>query len=851
MTKNYLRRMLRSTFALLALAAGSGRLIADDASQRLAATVTRLSDWLDGSSESDAWRVYLNLNEIETLAGRGFRADIATLEQAAQRLGGQHPSLRHPNFAAVHQALLDLAGRIRAAEAAFPEATYHADALDVWSAAFKNAAGQLRPMSSSEAERMRIGVLTEVQSLRKYVEERGPAGANYVKLPPGLAVLQREPRSQDPTTIYQDQVQQLDRLIQWLSFPIAFPWDADGQAAINNRPNRPAAVLRIGDEVEPQELSGDGLVQQVAWQDDPIPANPTLNEILAGLRQQQLWLQQTAKLDPNPYMGYTNLLLNNYVAALNLGRRENLPALLGRQIDNLANALPQWKPQGDRNRHAEVARIIGLLESVGQSTPLTDAFKRTFWRNNASIFIGESMVNQLASRPVHETQPVYEVILDNQVFGTATTNGQVRIDFVPDDYQAHISLQLSGMVDSDNYTPAGPVTAYTSSQAQIEARRSIYVNAGGLYQRTPYGAANLSSCFKGTSCGRLIDRLAEMQFQNQQAGAEAIGARRAETRLLNQFTQQTNDALNQGRHDLQQRRQEAGYLKSVRPTAYLLTDEHFLKVYAKKATGSQTLAMNPAPTILVPADAVFQCHESLLNNFLEDELSGNVWTHEDVARIEAEIKASAPSNSPVSGEQIPGGQIGDQETRREPFELTLATSRPVEFRFDSQQIQIVLNIRNFKSQGQSINDVQVMIRMMFHLDAEAADTVRLRQLGPVHASLLDPDRIDLNTATVLDLIETTINREIQRQRESGTGEGDGIVLPLNLIDQKLVAEIQDPQVAHLLKNAQLVVADLDEGWASFGWRTGADIPNANVLSALVDAATFAELERTLHAAQEE
>jgi hypothetical protein len=635
-------------------------------------------------------------------------------------------------------------------------------------------------------------------------------------------------------------------LIQWLQVPIAFPWEGGNatnlDSAVGQISDDPSTIgYRISDGRE--EALGLGIdraeIRTVDFQE--VPADPTLNEVLAGLRQQQLWLQKNSRLDPNPYMGYTTWLLNDYLVALNLGRRENMVQVLARQVENLVVALDDWHTGGDRNKQAEVGRIVGLLDSVDQAPELIVAFKRTFYRNNAAVFVGESLVNQLAARPVNETQPVYEVILDNEVFGTATTNGQVRIDFVPDDRQAHVSLQLRGLVQSDNYTPAGPVTAFTGSQADVEARRSIYANVGGWHQRAPYGAANLQSYFKGTSCGRIIDRLGEMQFSNQQAAAEAIGARRAENRLVRQFEEETSTALRDGRSQLQKQRQDAGLLRSVRPTAYLMTDEHFLQVHAKKFSGSQTLAIGAPPTIVTPSDVAFQIHESFLSNFLEDALSGRTLTQEDVARVEAELKKETAGS----------GQISDEPAAaREAFELTFATSRPVDIRFEEQMVQVVLNIRTFKAQGQSINDVQVLIRLKLHRDAVDPQNIRLSQVGNIRASLLDPSKIDLNTATILDLIQNTLNREIQRQRESSGNEA-GLAIPSNLIDQQLVAEIKEPQVKRLLEAARLATISLEQGWATLAWTTNSATPSAGeALDAIIDAAGFEDLSRKALAEQE-
>ena len=309
--------------------------------------------------------------------------------------------------------------------------------------------------------RWRRQALAEVQALRQYVEERGFAEAAYVPLPPVLRALKGQQSEWSAEEFFQTQREQLASLERWLSATVVVPWESEGAVSAAYGSISDGVRFQIDDQSEGllDRVDAAGPVQQVAWQQDEVPAEADPVEILTALRPLQTWLRDSLGVDANPYGGCASLALDHYVLALNLGRRENLPQLLGRQIDNLVAALSEWRPDGDRNKQADAARIIGLLESVGQAETLTDAFNRTFWRNNAAVFVGERLVNRLGSRPVQQSQPVYEVILDNEVYGTAHTNGQVRIDFVPNASQAHVSLQLSGQVHSDNYPPAGPLTA--------------------------------------------------------------------------------------------------------------------------------------------------------------------------------------------------------------------------------------------------------------------------------------------------------------------------------------------------------------------------------------------------------
>jgi len=748
---------------------------AEDSAQRLAAVVTQLNDWIVQSPEAEQWRIFLDLNALETLVGRGYRADVGTLAGIQQRFTQSSSALSHSNFESVATAIQAHMDQINAADAAYPSTTFNAADLSAWATAFQSESTNLKTMTSAQLNAARMTTLNQIVALDQFLNERGALTPAQLNQP--LAIFDKPTNNDldvDNTANPSNPAFDLSTTIKWLSQPIVLEWETTTDAA-----------------------------------DDA----GSLAEIVTALKQEQTDLKGYSRKDPNPYAAYANLLLEDYVRTLNLGRRENLPDLLARQVENLIEALPEWKPGGDRLSQATIVRTIGYLEATDQSQALTAAFKRTFWRNNAVVSVGETLVNRFATRPVSDTQPVNEVILDNQVYGTATTNGQVSIDFVPNDLQAHVSLYLSGNIHSDNYSPVGPITVFTGSQGQVEARRSIYLNVGGWYQKAPYGSANLASFFKDTSCGRLIDQVAEKQFDKQREGAVAIASRRAEKKLLNEFSKETNQALNDGRKQADQTRDNASVIKPFRPTLYTLTSEHFLQVYASKYANSQMAALTTPPVLAVPCDIAVQYHDSLINNYLEDELSGLKFSSEDLERITEKLKQQN-TNAVVA-------EIGDDpqvEAARDPFELIFNTARPVDLQFEDQLVKVTVNIRRFSTQGQAIDNVQVNTKFKMRYDFEGTPGIRLVQIGGIEARLADPSDIDLNSATILDLIESTINDELNRQHSSQTQQG--IKLPMNLIDRSLISALAGLEGAEMLDQARLVVISFENGWASLAWRMG-------------------------------
>lgn len=801
MNQSFRRFLLCSILGISTFVSGScftSSSRAEDTARQLAARVSRMNDWLMPSEHASQWRTFLDLNTLDTLVGQGYQADTTQLAAIHQKFM-EGAAARHRNFAAVAGAIESHLQQIQQAAAAYPSDKFNTEDLSAWQQAFEGAKEDLSPMSAGQLNRARGQALHEVMALQQFLQERGPLSAEQLAHP--LDFLATEETETSASTV------DLQPLIEWLSYDITLDWESSEAAA---------------------ELD-----------------QPSIVEILRGIRAERDLLARYAKKDPNPYVSTALLELNRYDLQLFLGSRENLPTLLGRQVDRLVESMDAWTVDGDRLRQNEIVRIVGLLEATDQVPALTAAFKRTFWYNNAAFEVSESLVNRFASRPVTNTRPVDEYIWDNHVLGTAHTNGQVQIDMVPNDQQAHFSLHLQGVINADNYSPVGPITVYTGSQANIEARRSIYLNSGGWVEKAPYGSANLGSYFRGTSCGRLIEQIAQKQFETQRDGAQRIAARRAQERMLNEFGQETTDALVNGRSQLQEQQSKSGTFKAYRPTAYLKTTEDALHGFASRYGHSQMAALRPAPALQVATDVKLQVHDSLLNNYLEDELGGVTFTDQDLDRIDARAKQEAQQAVTGTISDAQDADVTDQpaaEGARDPFELTLESSRPIDLQFDDQTIKVTINIQRFRSQGQSITDVQVKTQFKMHYEAkDGVPGIRIEQLGNIEAALADPDDISIDSATILNLIETTINEELERQRTDQSEQG--IWLPINLIDRTKIPALQELEGGEQLDLAQLVNADFTDGWASFAWKFGEGETTGAFLPAIATAEEFEAMQK--------
>lgn len=761
---------------------GSDTAQAQDSTRQLRSSVTKMNDWLADSQHAPSWRRLLDLGTLDTAAGLGAKANLQSLIEVRNRFFNQQDSAISPNFDSVRRALDLHIDRINKAEKLISQLGLTETSFDQWKAAFSNAAESFGQMTSAELNSLRTEALVEAKLLRDYVQWRGPIKFDPSK-DPIRSFLAKHPEAKSFTTEksknqFELEYKLVDRLIEVLEKKVVLPFDKSTEKG----------------DVLHYQISDHGTQKEVATGKEPSSIDP--RTLLGQLKKIQSQFRIYSKLDPTAYSLHTITVLDQYVDSLSLGQYENMGARLKRTVKRIVRGLDQWKVDGNPAVQANLARSIGFLQASGQCPDLVMAFQRTYWRPATRIFVSERLANRFARRPVNDSRAVDEKILKNQVYGTATTNGLVSVDFVPNPRQATISLYMNGSIHSDNYSPVGPITVYTGSNGQMEARRNVHLNFGGFYEKSPYASVDLQSYFKGTSCGMLITRLAESQFQKQQFEAESIAEHRAESRLLKQFGSETNQAFAEGRARAKASRSKLAPLMPYRPSIFLVTDQNFLRIYGSKARINQVPPLSNAPELDIPCDLAFQVHESLLINLLEDHFS----------------KFSIDSDRL---DEMTNNKTSPDENRAS-FQLTLTRKNPIQIKFQEQMLTVRLNIQQFQSKGQTLSNAHVEAKFKLTFENKGTPGIRLRQIGRVQANLAEGVNPTLMSTTMLELIESTVNQQLEAGRKSQKERG--IKLPMNLLPVDKIPNLANlPNAAELI-GSKLVVASFKNGWLELAWR---------------------------------
>jgi hypothetical protein len=491
-------------------------------------------------------------------------------------------------------------------------------------------------------------------------------------------------------------------------------------------------------------------------------------------------------------------------------------AEFNQHLSRLKDHLAKITDPKERAAQGDFAAELGWLDATGHAPALVAALRADYMLPNANFSVMESFARQVAARPVNNTRPVSENILGRQIYGTATTQGQVVVDFVNDPDQAHVSLQLRGQTVSDSHTHQGPVTAYSGAYADVEVRRSILANAGGMIEYEPYGAANLSSEFRGVNCIRLVEKLAYKQYQRDKDASEAIGARRLERRLISEFGRETSQAIQNGRSRLAQAHTESDSRVGFVPPFCVLTTDDMLMGFAMKTDTFQLSApTDPPESVKVPADVVLQLHESMLDNFLEPLLARQTIKNIEFPQKFEEWFGQKPENMPEPADD-------------EIWGITFENSRPVQFIFDENLVGIAIAGSRFTRDElfrdpatgerktrvrESINE-PMMIKILFQM-TRSGDKMSLVRHGRATVEFTRAGVKTVPQNAFRSFLEDVLNKSL-REAEEAAAKPDapqpGLRLSENLIP---LDRLKDPTIA---QNLKLVIFRSEAGWITAGWR---------------------------------
>ena len=816
------------------IATSFSRPLSADSARELQLAVHQLTIFLGSDINAQDWRRYLDLNILETQAAKGDAANVNDLAAVLKRFNSDTPGLENPAFLEVKYALQRQIHHLSSS-----------DSIDVYDAVAKSRAS-VTPISQAEIEYRRDRAIHDLKRLKnRYTKTLDEPTRNEVfeQLKPGellqfLGGIKVEvPDFRTPESIQQEietakqglakideQLnalnQQMNQIQKWLKQlrekkskqlgdgPV--PDEQGGnriQTASGQQKQDPVTQesvdkdkLKLESNLKTLEKTKQQLkrtIEQLKDDKENLEANEKSrmqrrNQIGRALNPYQRAFNDLQLEQRDVDFANANYSFSRFRSVFANGTDPRIKAAVETHLDTLLEYFENLSDPSNRQAQAEVGKALGNLDASNQATQLISAIRKAHSLPNLEVSVSRELINQVGGRTVSDTQAVRENILGRLILGEALVEGDVSIDLIPDPNQAHISLLLMGNVESDTYTKQGRITAYATGSAAVEARRSIFVNTSGLFVTDAYTAANLESSFKGISSRcRLVQRIAQKQYQKDKALSEGISASRLEAKTLNQFLEQTNEVLAEGQDRIDEFQMKRAMNLAFLPELFLTTTHDHFKITGIKSSPYDLAApVAPQESADVPAGVSVRVNETALSNYGSQVLAGKAfWNYELAEKLETLLN--------IDMTNLREGENGD-------WQILFSDKRPVQFEFDNDRFSVVVTGLKF-SQGQNTINYGLKIRLRFKIVRKDGQLFFERD-GKSEIEYLTEEKDGKTVA-----FKTALERQLDKANDDGTAPE--IPLPENLIpvDGEL---LQDVPLAKQLKLVQLRAV---KGWLYLGW----------------------------------
>lgn len=488
----------------------------------------------------------------------------------------------------------------------------------------------------------------------------------------------------------------------------------------------------------------------------------------------------------------------------------------GQRLESLAAGLRAAAASGSLESLATAGPALERLAEAGQAADVIRGVRAAVGQPNMMLEVHERLFAQVVDRPVDEVNRVNESILGARVRGTGHTTGNVHVDFVPSANSGAFDLVLAARNVSSTRGTQGPVTVHSQGCTDMSARRRIFVDGRGISAAAVQATADTATQITGMNVSvpighRLICRFAQRKVAESKPRAEAVAEAKARDRIRREFTAQTDPAIAQFRTEFERRVRRPLESRGMYPESIRVhsTDETLVTT-ARKASAVQLAAASDPPPATAGNVLTARIHESAVNNALEQQFGGRIFTQDDAAKLAAEFKAKMPES------------LGS-ETDQQPWAITFAKYRPITVTAADGRLTFKVRGDKFVSGERDFPGMDVWASYTIGRGPKGFKLVRD---GDVQ---IYPPGFKPGGGEKLSPAETSVRRILQRRFDK-------------LLKGEI--EVQDlPLEGELAKAGPLPMQQLDarnDGWIAAGWKqkdaASAGVPTpvaANALPAAI------------------
>lgn len=418
-------------------------------------------------------------------------------------------------------------------------------------------------------------------------------------------------------------------------------------------------------------------------------ANPNLErltDIEKGFRQNYFGLEQA------PFTSVREALAG-YVHAQRFGANPATSIeILRNRLNRLNEQLQSPAMADDRNLLHELAQTVSYLHHGNQAPEVITAVRNKFASPNVRVLATAPFLQRQLSRPVHETNPVNELILGTTIRGNSVLQGSITPQLLSNPNNATLRLNLNADFASNNLGFNRSVVVHTQGSAQIAASESVALLDSGLIPLGDTGVdADLQTVINSIEHRlRIVRKIAAKQAAKQKPQADAIGESRLENRIRTQFHEQLSSQLSQANVRLASAGEPViSRLGVAKPHRSSWSDPEQLSLQWHVRNGTQLAADGPCPLPTDSQGITFQIHQSAIANALDPILAGRVLRSTEMDRYLAQF-----------------GDVAKGIQRREedgPWALTFQGFQPVEIHFDDSLVRFRVRTQNLEGTDQPLD----------------------------------------------------------------------------------------------------------------------------------------------------
>jgi len=492
-------------------------------------------------------------------------------------------------------------------------------------------------------------------------------------------------------------------------------------------------------------------LKNIAQSNQPPAAEP-LNTILGKLRANQGGLERRE---------FTRLrdALANYAAATAAAGNTRLQDEYAKRMEDLAAQLDAYgKDQTAGDAALAIGRTVGWLEANRQVPALVNQIRQTYRRPNLFGYASRGLAAAGIERDVDQVTAVNDNILGTQLHGTARLVGHTTLSLTENPTAANLNILLGGTAWSNNVGYNGPVTIHSTGVTSVSARKSVVMNADGLF-----GYASQASC--GTrsnindicaNCG-LIERMAWKRAGQQKGQAEAIASQRASGRVAGQMDREAGPMIAEQNNRYQEKFRNPLMRRGEFPEDLTFsTSRDRVHVRMLQESAGLLAAPDDPPGFSKDHDLAVRAHESVVTNYGQGVLGGYELTD---LRLEKLIKEDLKGQ--LSEELRVTRSVGTLDPDKEPWSITFARELPVRAKFNGGGLWIAIRADGFtRGEGDQPGKYKPAITELVEISAaykieKTGQGATLRRDGDVQVRFpnrANPEQITLRDSPIVTFI---------------------------------------------------------------------------------------------------